>query len=59
MPASHKGGKVPKLIVRDVFRNILRYCWLKKTKLGGLDLPSSCMGGEYPSHWIIEASNYI
>ncbi len=33
MPASYIGGKVPKLIVRDVFRNISRYsCAKKNTK---------------------------
>jgi hypothetical protein len=30
MPASYIGGKVPKLIVRDVFRNISRYSCAKK-----------------------------
>ncbi len=30
MPASYIEGKVPKLIVRDVFRNISRYSCAKK-----------------------------
>jgi hypothetical protein len=35
MPASYIGGKVPKLIVRDVFRNISRYSCAKKNTTAG------------------------
>ncbi len=37
MPDSYIGGKVPKLIDQDVFRNILRYSSAKKnTAAGGI-----------------------
>jgi hypothetical protein len=35
MPASYIGGKVPKLIVRDVFRNFSRYSCAKKNTIAG------------------------
>jgi hypothetical protein len=38
MPCSYIGGKVPKLSVRDVFRNIPRYyCAKKISSMLGLD----------------------
>jgi hypothetical protein len=44
MPASYIGGKVPKLIVQDVFRNISRYSPAKKIpQRVGFDPVSSCM----------------
>ncbi len=33
IPSSYIGGKIPKLIVRDVFRNILRYSCAKKNTI--------------------------
>jgi hypothetical protein len=37
MPCSYIGGKVPKLIVRDVFRNVSRYyCAKKNINIGGI-----------------------
>ncbi len=55
MPASYIGGKVPKLIVPDVFRDISRYSCAKKTpQKVGLDPATSCLGGEDHSHWTIE-----
>jgi hypothetical protein len=37
MPGSYIGGKVPKLIVPDVFQNILRYyCVTKNNIVGGI-----------------------
>jgi hypothetical protein len=57
MPASYMGGKVPKLIVRDVFQNILRYYCAKKISLPEiLDPASSCVGGQHLRHWTLEIS---
>jgi hypothetical protein len=55
MPAKYIGGKVPKLIVRDVFWNISR-CSSAKTILlqMGLDPAPSCVRGEYRCHWTIK-----
>jgi hypothetical protein len=57
MPTSYIGGKVPKLIVQDVFRNISRYsCAKKKYHSRYVDPTSACLQGEYHSHWTIETS---
>ncbi len=57
MPASYIGGKVPKLIVWDVFRNNSRYSCAKKiSERVGLDPASYYVEGECRYHWTIVTS---
>ncbi len=58
MPASYIGGKVPKLIVQDVFWNILRSSCAKKDiiAVGIRSCTLQRAGGEYDCHWTIETS---
>jgi hypothetical protein len=58
MPASYIGGKVPKLIIQDVFLNISRYSCAKKKIPGwvSLDSASFYIVGEFHCHRTIETS---